>query len=256
VTRLNDDVFSELEIPEPESVWYEGAGGTKVHAWLYRPPVTAPGGKHPLILLVHGGPQGAWSDGWSYRWNPPLWAAQGYVVIAPNPRGSTGFGQKFTDEISGDWGGKVFVDVMKAVDYAQTLPYVDPQRTAAAGASFGGYMVNWILGHAGNRFQALVSHDGVYNFESMYGSTDEVWFDEWEHGGTPWDKPDEYRTFSPPCLRQKLPHTHAGDPRRPGLQDPEHGGDAAVHRTPASGSTVEVSLLSRRKPLGVETREQ
>ena len=214
VTRLNDDVFSELRIPEPESVWYEGAGGTKVQAWLHRPPVTAPGKRHPLILMVHGGPQGAWSDGWSYRWNPPLWAAQGYVVIAPNPRGSTGFGQKFTDEISGDWGGKVFIDVMKAVDYAQTLPSVDPQRTAAAGASFGGYMVNWILGHAGNRFQALVTHDGVYNFESMYGSTDEVWFDEWEHGGTPWDKPEEYRRFSP--------HVYAKNFRTPTLVI--HGG--------------------------------
>jgi len=214
VTRLNDEVFSELEIPEPESVWYEGAGGTKIQAWLYKPPVATPGKKYPLILMVHGGPQGAWSDGWSYRWNPPLWAAQGYMVIAPNPRGSTGFGQKFTDEISGDWGGKVFVDVMKAVDYAQALPSVDPQRTAAAGASFGGYMVNWILGHAGNRFQALVSHDGVYNFESMYGSTDEVWFDEWEHGGTPWDKPDEYRKFSP--------HVYAGNFRTPTLVI--HGG--------------------------------
>jgi dipeptidyl aminopeptidase/acylaminoacyl peptidase len=214
VTRLNDEVFSDLQIPEPESVWYEGAGGTQVQAWLYRPPVTTPGKKYPLILMVHGGPQGAWSDGWSYRWNPPLWAAQGYVVIAPNPRGSTGFGQKFTDEISGDWGGKVFVDVMKAVDYAQALPTVDPQRTAAAGASFGGYMVNWILGHAGNRFQALVTHDGVYNFESMYGSTDEVWFDEWEHGGTPWDKPEEYRKFSP--------HVYAKNFRTPTLVI--HGG--------------------------------
>ena len=214
VTHLNDEVFSELQIPEPESIWYEGAGGTKVQAWLYRPPVSTPGTKHPLIVMVHGGPQGAWSDSWSYRWNPPLWAAQGYVVIAPNPRGSTGFGQKFTDEISGDWGGRVFVDVMKAVDYAQALPFVDPQRTAAAGASFGGYMVNWILGHAGKRFQALVTHDGVYNFESMYGSTDEVWFDEWEHGGTPWDKPEEYRRFSP--------HVYAKNFRTPTLVI--HGG--------------------------------
>jgi len=214
VTRLNDEVFSGLHIPEPESIWYEGEGGTKVQAWLYKPPAFTPATKYPLILMVHGGPQGAWSNGWSYRWNPPLWAAQGYVVIAPNPRGSTGFGQKFTDEISGDWGGKVFVDVMKAVDYAQALPSVDPQRTAAAGASFGGYMVNWILGNAGNRFQALITHDGVYNFESMYGSTDEVWFDEWERGGTPWDKPEEYRRFSP--------HVYAKNFRTPTLVI--HGG--------------------------------
>ncbi|HXX62787.1 MAG TPA: prolyl oligopeptidase family serine peptidase, partial [Bacteroidota bacterium] len=146
---------------------------------------------------VHGGPQGAWTDGWSYRWNPPLWAAQGYIIMAPNPRGSTGFGQKFTDEISGDWGGKPFVDLMKALDYAESLPMVDTARTAAAGASFGGYMMNWFLGNAGDRFKVIVTHDGVYNFSSAYGTTDELWFDEWEHGGPPWQDPDEYSRFSP-----------------------------------------------------------
>jgi dipeptidyl aminopeptidase/acylaminoacyl peptidase len=117
--------------------------------------------------------------------------------MAPNPRGSTGFGQKFTNEISRDWGGKVFVDLVKGLDYAETLPYVDRERKAGAGASFGGYMMNWFQGHIGDRFKTLVTHDGVYNFESMYGTTEEVWFDEWEHGGTPWDKPEEFRTYSP-----------------------------------------------------------
>jgi dipeptidyl aminopeptidase/acylaminoacyl peptidase len=203
ITGLNDGIFSALDVPQPESVWFEGAEGAKVQAWLFRPPQFDARKKYPLVLMIHGGPQGAWG-GWSYRWNPTLWAAQGYVVIAPNPRGSTGFGQQFTDDIRGDWGGKVFVDLMRCVDYAAALPFVDSTRMAAAGASFGGYMVNFILGNAGGRFKALVTHAGIYNFESMYGSTDEVWFDEWEHGGMPWERPEEYRKFSPHSFAQNF----------------------------------------------------
>jgi dipeptidyl aminopeptidase/acylaminoacyl peptidase len=209
ITGVNDAVFAQLNIPEPESITFAGADGARVQAWLHKPPQFEPGKKYPVVLMIHGGPQGAWGDSWSYRWNPPLWAAQGYVVLAPNPRGSTGFGQKFTEEISGDWGGKVFVDLMNGLDTVCTFAFVDSTRKAAAGASFGGYMVNWILGNAGNRFKALVTHDGVYNFESMYGATDEIWFDEWDHSGTPWDKPEEYRRFSP--------HAYARNFRTPTL---------------------------------------
>jgi len=209
ISHMNDDLFSTLDIPAPEVVWYKGAGGTRIQAWLFKPPKFDARKKYPFVLLVHGGPQGAWGSSWSYRWNPPLWAAQGYVVMAPNPRGSTGFGQKFTDQISGDWGGRVFVDLMRGVDYACALPYVDSTRKASAGASFGGYMMNWFQGHTGTRFKTLVTHDGVYNFESMYATTDEVWFDEWEHGGTPWDKPREYAKFSP--------HRYAGNFKTPNL---------------------------------------
>jgi dipeptidyl aminopeptidase/acylaminoacyl peptidase len=197
VTGVNDSLFAALEIPAPESIWFKGAGGTNVHAWLYKPPSFDPAKKYPLVFMVHGGPQNAWLNSWSFRWNPPLWASQGYIVVAPNPRGSTGFGQQFTDEISGDWGGKVFVDLMNGLAVAQALPFVDSARTAAAGASFGGYMMNWFLGNAPDRFRAIISHDGVYNFESNYGTTDEVWFDEWDHGGSPWQKPEEYARFSP-----------------------------------------------------------
>ena len=203
ITTANDAIFAALDIPATESIWYEGAAGAKIQAWLFKPPHFDPRRKYPLIMMIHGGPQGSWG-GWSYRWNPPLWAAQGYVVIAPNPRGSTGFGQQFTDDIRGDWGGKVFIDIMKGVDYAAALPFVDSTRMGAAGASFGGYMVNYILGNAGGRFKALVSHDGVYNFESMYGATDEIWFDEWEHGGMPWERPEEYRRFSPHAFAQNF----------------------------------------------------
>ena len=209
VTGVNDAVFAQITMPEPEDITFAGAGGTRIQAWLHKPPRFDPAKKYPLVLMIHGGPQGAWGDGWSYRWNPVLWAAQGYVVLAPNPRGSTGFGQKFTDEISGDWGGKVYTDLMNGLDTVSSFPYIDATRRAAAGASFGGYMVNWILGHAGEKFKALVTHDGVYNFESMYGSTDEVWFDEWDHSGAPWEKPESYRHFSP--------HVYAKNFRTPTL---------------------------------------
>lgn len=196
VTGMNDGLFAQLDIPFPERIWYEGDAGTKIQAWIYTPAGFDPKKKYPLVYMVHGGPQGAWDDSWSFRWNPPLWAAQGYVIMAPNPRGSTGFGQKFVNEISRDWGGEVFRDLMNGVDYAETLPYVEKDNKAAAGASFGGYMMNWFEAKAGGRFKALVTHDGVYNFESMYGTTEEVWFDEWEHG-KPWDNPDQFRKYSP-----------------------------------------------------------
>ena len=197
ITTENDELFANLDIPAPESIWYDGEGGTKIQSWVFKPAQFSPTKKYPFVYLVHGGPQGAWLNSWSYRWNPALWAAQGYVVMAPNPRGSTGFGQQFTNEISRDWGGKVFVDLMNGLDYAEKLPYIDKDNKAAAGASYGGYMMNWFQAKAGGRFKTLVTHCGVYNFESMYGTTEEVWFDEWDHGGTPWDKPEEYAKFSP-----------------------------------------------------------
>jgi dipeptidyl aminopeptidase/acylaminoacyl peptidase len=209
ITRANDELFASLEIPAPESIWFKGAGGANVQSWIFKPPKMEKGAKYPLVYLVHGGPQSAWMDSWSYRWCPALWAAQGYVVMAPNPRGSTGFGQKFMNEISGDWGGRVFVDLMRGLDYACKLPYVDSTMKAAAGASFGGYMMNWFQGHAGNKFKTLITHDGVYNFVSMYGTTEEVWFDEWDHGGAPWDNPKEYEKFSP--------HTYAKNFNTPNL---------------------------------------
>jgi dipeptidyl aminopeptidase/acylaminoacyl peptidase len=233
ISHMNDDLFSRLDLPAPEIIWYKGARGTRIQAWLFKPPTFDPSKKYPFVLLVHGGPQGAWGNSWSYRWNPPLWAAQGYVVMAPNPRGSTGFGQKFLDQISGDWGGKVFVDLMNGVDYACALPYIDTTRKAAAGASFGGYMMNWFQGHT-TRFKTLVTHDGTYNFESMYATTEEIWFDEWEHGGTPWDKPKEYEKFSP--------HRYAKNFKTPNLVI--HG--ALDFRVPESESIQLFTTLQRK----------
>jgi dipeptidyl aminopeptidase/acylaminoacyl peptidase len=197
LSHANDKLLAELDLPRPESVKVEGAGGTAMQMWILKPPGFDPGKKWPLAYLVHGGPQGAWEDGWSYRWCPELWAAQGYVVALPNPRGSTGFGQKYVEEITGDWGGKCYDDLMKGVDYLEKLPYIDKDRMGAAGASFGGYMMNWFAVSTG-RFKTLITHCGVWDLDSMYGTTDEVWFDEYEHGGPPWGKDREsYEKHSP-----------------------------------------------------------
>src|SRR5216683_2125033 len=150
-----------------------------------------------------GGPQGAWEDEWGMRWNEAAFAARGYVVLAVNPRGSTGFGRAFVEQISGDWGGLAYDDLMRAVDAAEKLPYVLPGHTCAAGASFGGYMIDWIAGHT-DRFKCLVSHDGVYDLAAGYGSTEELWFPEWEMRGTPWDNPEAYRKWSPSTYAQNF----------------------------------------------------
>ncbi len=153
--------------------------------------------KYPLVYLVHGGPQGAWSDVFHYRWNANMFAAPGYVVLAVNPRGSTGYGQRFTDEITRDWGGKVYEDLMNGLDAAlERYPFIDETRLAATGASYGGYMMNWFEGHT-TRFRTLVNHDGVTNTISMYGSTEELWFPEWEFGGLPWENPRDYERWNP-----------------------------------------------------------
>jgi len=208
LSQANTKLLAELDLPRPESVEVHVEGG-KMQMWVLKPPGFDPAKKWPLVYLVHGGPQGAWEDGWSFRWCPELWAAQGYVVALPNPRGSIGFGQKFVDEISGDWGGKCYDDLMKGMDYLEKLPYIDKERMGAAGASFGGYMMNWFQGKT-TRFKTLITHCGVYNFDSMYATTEELWFDEWEHGGPPWGKNRE-------SYEKHSPHRLAGNFKTPML---------------------------------------
>jgi dipeptidyl aminopeptidase/acylaminoacyl peptidase len=197
VSHANDELLAQLDRPKPESVEVPIEDG-KMQMWVLKPPGFDESKKWPVAYLVHGGPQGAWEDGWSYRWNPMLWAAQGYVVALPNPRGSTGFGQKFVDQISGDWGGKCYRDLVAGVEYLEKLPYVDKDRMGSAGASFGGYMQDWFaVNPIAEKFKCLISHCSVWDFESMWGTTDELWFDEWEHQGLPWEVPGKYREFSP-----------------------------------------------------------
>jgi dipeptidyl aminopeptidase/acylaminoacyl peptidase len=196
LTHENDALLATIAMGTSEDLWWTGADGARVQGHLIKPPNFDATKKYPAIVLIHGGPQGAWGDAWSNRWNPQPFAARGYVILMPNPRGSSGFGQKFVEEISRDWAGKVYVDLMNGVDTLAALPYVDGTRMGAAGGSYGGYMVDWILGHT-TRFKALVSHAGVYNLESMYGTTEELWFAEWEFGGPFWDAPEDYAKFSP-----------------------------------------------------------
>ncbi len=197
ITHINARTLADIEMNEIETFWSDGAEGAKVQSILVKPPFFDETKKYPMIFLIHGGPQGHWTDDFHYRWNIQLFASKGYVVVATNPRGSVGYGQKFTDEISGDWGGKVYVDLMNACDYAiKNFNFIDSNNTFAAGASYGGYMINWIEGHT-DRFNALVCHDGVFNTESMYGSTEELWFPEWEFNGTPWESREVYQKWSP-----------------------------------------------------------
>jgi dipeptidyl aminopeptidase/acylaminoacyl peptidase len=194
VTRANASLLPKLTLNRPESVTVTGAGGTPVQMWILKPAGFDAAKKWPLVFWVHGGPQGAYMDSWSYRWNAQLWAAQGYVIAMPNPRGSTGFGQKFTDEISGDWGGKVIEDLMAALTHMEKQSWIDTSRMASAGASYGGYVMNWFQGHT-DKFKTLITHCGVYNFDTMYGTTEELWFDEWDHG-IPWENP-KFSEYSP-----------------------------------------------------------
>jgi dipeptidyl aminopeptidase/acylaminoacyl peptidase len=197
LSHLNDSVLERVAMQPVESFWFAGAGGTKVQGFLVKPPRFNKDEKYPVKFLIHGGPQGQWGDEWSYRWNAELFAADGYVVIMVNPRGSTGYGQAFVDGVNKDWGGKPYIDLMNGLDYAErTYPFIDKSRECALGASYGGYMINWILGHT-NRFKCLVSHDGIFNTESAYGSTEELWFPEWEFGDTPWNNREGYRKWSP-----------------------------------------------------------
>ena len=198
VTHMNDALLSQIDMQPLESFTFKGANDEEVQGFMVKPPGFDPNKKYPLKFLIHGGPQGAWGNEWTYRWNAELFAATGnYVVVMINFHGSTGYGQKFTDSISGDWGGKPYVDLMKGLDYVEkTYPFIDKNREAALGASYGGYMANWLLGHT-DRFKCIVSHDGMFNAESAYGTTEELWFANWEFGGPPWKKRDVYRKWSP-----------------------------------------------------------
>ena len=210
LTHLNDSLLAPLDLTALEGFDFKGAEGTKVQGFIVKPPNFDPKEKYPVKFLIHGGPQGAWGDAWSYRWNPELMAASGYVVVMVNPRGSTGYGQAFIDGVNGDWGGKPYIDLMKGLHAAEAqFPFIDKDRECALGASYGGFMANWVLTHT-NRFKCIVTHDGMYNPAAAYGDTDELWFNEWEFRrpgdslpGQPWRyaslpaDQDPFRKWSP-----------------------------------------------------------
>ena len=196
LSHANDAALATLQLSAPETFWFDATDGTKIQAMLVRPPDFDATKKYPVLVLLHGGPETMWSNAWSYRWNPQVFSSFGYVTLMINRRGSTGYGQKFTDEIAGDWGGKAYGDVMTGVDYTlKKYPFADGSRMAAAGGSYGGYLADWIDTHSG-RFKAIISHAGVYDLTSMY-ATEELWFNEHDTPGTPWGNPEGYKKWSP-----------------------------------------------------------
>jgi dipeptidyl aminopeptidase/acylaminoacyl peptidase len=196
LTHLNDGLLGQYQLTDLEEISTLSADNTPIQSFIVKPPNFNPLQHYPVIMLIHGGPQGEWGESWTYRWNAQVFAGAGYVVVMPNPRGSVGYGQKFTDDINQDWGGKPYTDIMAVTDAISKLPYVDNNRMTAAGGSYGGYMINWILGHT-TRFKALISHDGVYDLRAEAESTEELWFPMWEFGGMPMDKPEIYDKWSP-----------------------------------------------------------
>jgi dipeptidyl aminopeptidase/acylaminoacyl peptidase len=240
ITHLNHSLLDQLDLPKMESFWFAGAGGTKAEGFVVRPPGFDAEKKYPVKFLLHGGPQTAWGDAWSYRWNAELFAADGYVVVMINRRGSTGYGQQFVDEVSGDWGGRPFVDLMKGLDAAEAkFSFIDKTRECALGASYGGYMADWVLTHT-DRFKCIVTHDGMYDPVSAFGSTEELWFMEWEF--RPLEKAGSLRNGAgakagPPPDHPSEPRPLAGDPgaakddKSGGKDDKSKGvGDAVVEQ--------------------------
>ena len=242
----------------PETFWFVSGDGVKVQAMLIKPPNAEAGKKYPLLVLLHGGPQTMWSNAWGYRWNAQVFSSSGYVSLMINRRGSTGYGQKFTDEITNDWGGKAYVDVMKGIDAAVVkYSYIDGTKVAAAGGSYGGYMADWIATHT-NRFKAIISHAGIYDKTAMY-ATEELWFEEHDMQGTPWTAAENYKKWSPSTYaadlgKYKTPTLIVAgerDYRVPYTQSLEFF--SALQR---QGVPSKARRLPRRRPLGVEAAKR
>jgi acylaminoacyl-peptidase len=199
LTHAADAQLSGVEMSPYESFTFAGWNGETVHGWIVKPAGWKPGVKYPTVMMIHGGPQGSWSDGWSYRWNSQVWAGWGYAVVLIDFHGSTGYGQAFTDAISGHWGDRPLEDLQKGWTAVQAkYPWIDADRACAAGASYGGFMVYWIAGVWNEPWKCLVDHDGVFDNRYMGYATEELWFSEWENGrATPWQDPAAYERFNP-----------------------------------------------------------
>ncbi len=198
ITQVNADRLAKIEFGEPEWFSFPGAGGDTVHGYVVKPAGYERGKKYPVAFLIHGGPQGSWLNEFHYRWNPQTYAGAGFAVVTIDFHGSTGYGQAFTDSISGDWGGKPLEDLQKGWDYALSkYDFLDGSRACALGASYGGFMIYYIAGHWNQPWKCLVAHDGVFDNRMMAYSTEELWFDEWENKGTQYEKPENYERFNP-----------------------------------------------------------
>jgi dipeptidyl aminopeptidase/acylaminoacyl peptidase len=198
LTWQNREALADVRFGQYEQFSFAGANGATVYGHVMKPWNAVPGQKYPIAFLVHGGPQGSFGNSWSYRWNPQVYAGAGYATVFIDFHGSTGYGQAFTDSISNDWGGKPLVDLQKGLDAAVAkFPWLDRERSCALGASYGGYMMNWIQGNWSDGFRCIVNHDGVFDNRGMAYATEELWFTEWENGGTYFAAPDNYERFNP-----------------------------------------------------------
>jgi len=197
ITDENKNIMSSLDIVKPDIYYFYGSMHEAVHLWFLKPVGLNVSKSWPLVQLIHGGPQGMWTDNWGYRWNPQLWTSRGYAVAMINFHGSFGFGQQFTDSVNFNWGSHPFIDIMNGTDFLiRKFKWINSTKISACGASFGGYMINWILGNT-NRFTCLVCHDGKIDTRASYFSTDELYFPEWEFKGTPWSNNDLYEKWNP-----------------------------------------------------------
>jgi dipeptidyl aminopeptidase/acylaminoacyl peptidase len=212
LTRVNDALVSHLALSGAEDFWFTAADGAKVQGFVVKPPNWEAGKKYPALLVIHGGPQGEWLDQWHSRWNYQMLAAPGFGLVVINPRGSIGYGQKFVEQVSLDWGGRAYTDLMRGLDSAIARDrWIDGSKLGATGGSYGGYMTNWLATHQPARFKAFVTHAGVWNLENMYGATEEIWFPDWEYGGPYWlpkNMATQYRKWSPHVFAANLKTPH------------------------------------------------
>ncbi|MFL6197622.1 MAG: prolyl oligopeptidase family serine peptidase [Thermoanaerobaculia bacterium] len=235
ITDVNREELADVQLGEPEQFHFEGANGDTVYGWAVKPVGYQAGKKYPLAFIIHGGPQGSYHNEFHYRWNPQAFAGAGYAVVGIDFHGSTGYGQAFTDAINKDAGGKPLVDLQKGLEAAlERYPWIDGGRACALGASYGGYMINWIAGNWPDRFRCLVNHDGIFDDRGMYYSTEEIWFPEWEHGAPQYEDPESYEKFNPV--------NHVGKWKTPMLV--VHG--ALDYRIPEAQGLATFNALQRR----------
>jgi dipeptidyl aminopeptidase/acylaminoacyl peptidase len=240
LSHHNDELMARVGVGVAEQFSFEGHGGDTVYGWLVRPVDFDPEQRYPLAFLIHGGPQGSFGDKFHFRWNPQAYAGAGYAAVMIDFHGSTGYGQAFTDSISGDWGGKPLEDLQKGLAHVlEQNPWIDGERVCALGASYGGFMINWIAGKWPDRFRCLVNHDGIFDQRMMYYATEELWFPEWEHGGPEYEDPAAYARFNPV--------DHVDEWRTPMLV--VHG--SLDYRVPVEQGLATFTALQRR---GIESR--
>ena len=198
ITHVGAEQLADVTMSDAEPFAFAGWNGETVHGYVIRPADYAPGKTYPAVLILHGGPEASLSNFWSYRWNPQVWAGWGFAVVTIDYHGSSGYGQAFMDAIDGHWGDRPLEDIQKGWAAAlNRFAFIDGSRACAAGASFGGYLVYWMESQWSAPWKCLMAHDGVFDTRALGSSTDELWFTEWDLGGTPWDNPEAYETFNP-----------------------------------------------------------